>query len=145
MTRNETKKRCQSRCVYSWQTRKTTVILGFQCETQFNDMNIRTQAGINSQLRTHSILSPFVTCTPYKTSLWILGSCVSESPRNMQLLSHYAQIGCNLWTKSTSSFFPSRKDLLGKYWVSRRHCLPTKDMHFHIIHLMFPCFSLRFV
>lgn len=45
-----------------------------------------TQEGINSHLRAHSILSPFVTCTIYKVSCRILCSWVFESPQHAAVI-----------------------------------------------------------
>lgn len=75
-----------------------------------------TQEGINSQLRTHSILSPFVTCTFYKK--FPAESCVAVYLKvlSVQLLSHRGTD----WLyppnpKKHCFFFPQRKDLLWNY------------------------------
>lgn len=76
-----------------------------------------TQESIISQLRTHSILSPFVTCTFYNK--FPAESCVAVYLKvlSMQLLSHRGTD----WLyppnpkKHQYFFFPSRKDLLWNY------------------------------
>lgn len=127
MTRNEAKKSCQSRCVHSWQTRKATVIPGFQCENRFNGMNIwhRRASTHNSEL------TPFCLhlslATPTRTFLRILCSCVFESPQHAAAITwRHRLVATSKSKKSTSTFFPQEKIYKGTP-VSRRHCLPIKD------------------
>lgn len=74
-----------------------------------------TQEGIHSQLRTHFILSPFVTCTFFKKFPAESYVAVYLKALSMQLLSHRAT---DWWypsnPKKLQCFFP-RKDLLKNY------------------------------
>lgn len=77
-----------------------------------------TQEGINSQLRTHSILSPFVTCTFYKKLP--AESCVAMCLKvlSMQLLSHRGTDWLHPPNPKKHQYFflsLSRKDLLWNY------------------------------
>lgn len=76
-----------------------------------------TQEGISSQLRTQSVLSPFVTCTFYKKLPAESYVAVCLKVLSMQLLSHRGTD----WLhpphpkKHQYFFFPQRKDLLWNY------------------------------
>lgn len=76
-----------------------------------------TQEDINSQLRTHSILSPFVTCPFYEKFLAESYVAVFLKVLSMQPLSHRGTDWLHPPNpKSTSIFFfPQRKDLLWNY------------------------------
>lgn len=83
-----------------------------------------TQEGINSQLRTHSILSPFVTCTFYTkfpAESYVAGYLKALS---MQLLSHRGTDWLHLTNpkKHQYFFFPQRKDLLWNYCQQKTFC-----------------------
>lgn len=77
-----------------------------------------TQEGINSQLRAHSILSPFVTCTFYNKLP--AKSCIAAYLKvpSMKLLSHRGTDWLyppNPKKHQYFFFFLSRKDLLWNY------------------------------
>lgn len=89
-----------------------------------------TQEGINSQLRTHSILSPFVTCTFYTkfpAESYVAGYLKALS---MQLLSHRGTDWLHLTNPKKHQYFffsPKEKIYYGTT-VSRRHFVPIRDM-----------------
>lgn len=94
-----------------------------------------TQEGINSQLRTHSILSPFVTCTFYKKFPAESYAAVYLNILSMQLLSHRGTDWLHpLNPKKHQCFFPPEK-IYSVTPVSRRHFLPIKDMALFYIFL----------
>lgn len=78
-----------------------------------------TQESINSQLKTHSILSPFVTCTFYNKFPAESSVAVYLKVLSMQLLSHRGTDW--LYPPNPKKhqcvffFFSSRKDLLWNY------------------------------
>lgn len=87
-----------------------------------------TQEGINSHLRAHSILSPFVTCTIYKVSCRILCSWVFESPQHAAVITqrHRLVVSSDSKKAPVSFFFLSEK-IYYRTTVSRRYFLPLKD------------------
>lgn len=89
-----------------------------------------TQEGINSQLTTHSILSPFVTCTFYKKFPAESYVTVYLKVLSMQLLSHRdTDFGCILRIQKSTSipfFFPPQEKTFHGTSVSRRHILHIK-------------------
>lgn len=84
-----------------------------------------TQEGINSHLRAHSILSPFVTCTIYKVSCRILCSWVFESPQHAAVITQRHRLVVASESKKSTSFSFSEK-IYYRTTVSRRHFLPLK-------------------
>lgn len=89
-----------------------------------------TQESINSQLKTHSILSPFVTCTFYNKFPAESSVAVYLKVLSMQLLSHRGTDW--LYPPNPKKhqcvfffFFPQEKIYYGTT-VSKRHFLPIK-------------------
>lgn len=88
-----------------------------------------TQEGINSQLRAHSILSPFVTCTFYNKLP--AKSCIAAYLKvpSMKLLSHRGTDWLyppNPKKHQYFFFFFSQEKIYYGTTVSRRHFLPIK-------------------
>lgn len=128
MIRNGTEKSCQSGVFTADKLRKD------YCDSRLPMWKLvqwheyMTQEGINSQLRTHSSLSPFVTCTFYKK--FPAESCVAVYLKvlSMQLLSHRGTDWLHLPNpKKHQYFFFSLKKRSTMKTVSRRHFLPIKD------------------
>lgn len=115
MTRNGAKKSCQPRCVHSWQTERR--LLWFKTsKVKIGSMAfIYDTGGINSQLRAHSILSPFVTCTFCKKFPAEFYVAVYLKVLSMQLLSHRGRMVASSESKKATVFFSSRKGLLWNY------------------------------
>lgn len=87
-----------------------------------------TQEDINSQLRTHFSLSPFVTCTFYKK--FPAESCVAVYLKvlSMQLLSHRGTDWLHSQNpKKHQHFFFPQENIYCRTTVSRRHFLYIKD------------------
>jgi hypothetical protein len=85
-----------------------------------------TQEGISSQLRTHFVLSSFVTCTFYKVSCRNLHSCVFESPQHAVTITQRHRLVASFKSKRVPIFFLIKK-LMYEILSSRRHFLPLKD------------------
>lgn len=91
-----------------------------------------TQEGINSHLRAHSILSPFVTCTIYKVSCRILCSWVFERPQHAAVITQRHRLAVSSESKKApvSLFLRKRSttELLSAediffLWKLQLHCI----------------------